>query len=196
MATAVKRPTGREEVVDAILDAAERLFAASGPADISLRSVAREAGVNYGLVHRHFGTKDELLERLLERYAERWTAQLDAVPDYRTALDTLFGGDVDTGAYLRVLAWMLVSDRTKDAVEAPRRHARLDLLVDLDHAPSTRATTAAALALAFGWRLFNPFIRDALHVDAASTPEFHEAVRRRLHALIKGEAGEAPGERG
>lgn len=185
-------------MVDAILDAAERLFAASGPTDVSLRAVAREAGVNYGLVHRHFGTKDEVLERLLERYAERWTAQLEAVPDYRTALDTLFGGGVDTGAYLRVLAWMLVSDRAKEAAEAPRRHARLDRLVDLDHAPDDDggATTAAALALAFGWRLFNPFIRDALHVDAAATPEFHEAVRRRLHALIEPGGGPRTGERG
>ena len=41
-----------------------------------------EAGVTYGLVYRHFGTKDALLERLLVRYAERWQAHLGSNPDY------------------------------------------------------------------------------------------------------------------
>jgi TetR/AcrR family transcriptional regulator, repressor for neighboring sulfatase len=189
MATAVKRPTGRDEVVDAVLDAAELLFAASGPADVSLRAIAREADVNYGLVHRHFGTKDDVFDQLLERYARRWGAQLEAAPDYPAALDRLFGPGVDTGLYLRLLAWTLLSDRAKEPAAAPKRHATLDRLLDLEHVPEAgdpTVTTAAALALAFGWRFFNPFIRDALHVDDERSAEFHESVRRRLHDLIDG----------
>ncbi|HQV56487.1 MAG TPA: helix-turn-helix domain-containing protein [Ilumatobacteraceae bacterium] len=92
MATVVKRgvakPTGRDEILDAVLDAAERLMAAGGP-DVSLRAIADEAGVNYSLVHRHLGTKDELVERLLIRYAERWMKTLDDDPDFGRALDRL-----------------------------------------------------------------------------------------------------------
>lgn len=191
MATAVKRPTGRQEVTDAVLDAAEALFAASGPADVSLRAIARQAGVNYGLVHRHFGTKDDVFDRLLQRYAERWLAQLDTVPDYSAALDRLLGPRVDAGAYLRLLAWTLLSDRQEGQAQAPGRRALLDQLVALEQAPTgpeATATTAGALALIFGWRFFNPFIRAALHVPEADAGQLHEAVRSLVQRLASARA--------
>lgn len=51
---------------DALLAAAVELFAEHGPASVSIRDVARHAGVNHGLVHRHFGGKDDLLAEALE----------------------------------------------------------------------------------------------------------------------------------
>src|SRR4051812_39804951 len=131
MATEVKRPTGREEILDAVLDAAERLFAAAGPADVSLRAIAQEAGVNYGLVHRHFGTKDVLFERLMQRYTDRWLARLADEPDYDAALDQLLGPDLEGSPYLRLLAWTLLSARSSDGAEAHSRHAALDRLPPL-----------------------------------------------------------------
>ncbi|MSX85805.1 MAG: TetR family transcriptional regulator, partial [Actinobacteria bacterium] len=58
------RPFGRDEVRDAVLDAAARHFAASGTG-ASLREIASDAGVNLGLIHRHFGNKDDLLRAVL-----------------------------------------------------------------------------------------------------------------------------------
>lgn len=49
-----------------LLAAAVELFAEHGPASVSIRDVARHAGVNHGLVHRHFGSKDELLAEAIE----------------------------------------------------------------------------------------------------------------------------------
>ena len=183
MATPVKRPTGRDEISDAVLDAAERLFAAAGPVDVSLRGIAVEAGVNYGLVHRHFGTKDELFDRLLARYAERWIAQLDAGADYDTALETLLSPSPTTGAYLRLLAWTLLSD--DKGADAHRRHAALDRLPELRDGEDAATTTAAALALVFGWRFFHPFIRAALHLDDLDPAELHEAIRAELHRMTR-----------
>jgi TetR/AcrR family transcriptional regulator, repressor for neighboring sulfatase len=51
---------------DALLAAAIELFAEHGPASVSIRDVARHAGVNHGLVHRHFGSKDDLLAEAVE----------------------------------------------------------------------------------------------------------------------------------
>ncbi len=51
---------------DALLAAAVELFAEHGPASISVRDIARHAGVNHGLVHRHFGSRDELLAEAIE----------------------------------------------------------------------------------------------------------------------------------
>ena len=59
------KPRGRDEVVDALLHAAAALFAAKGPAQVSLRDVARAANVNVGLIHRHIGSKEDLVAAVL-----------------------------------------------------------------------------------------------------------------------------------
>ncbi len=184
------RPTGRDEVTDAVLDASERLFAAAGPADVSLRAIARDAGVTYGLVYRHFGTKDVLLDRLLMRYAERWKDHLGAEPDYANALGELLGDSFDTGPYLRLLAWTLLTGVPDRDAASYRRHSTLDELPAL--APGAdpgderaRRQTAGALAFAFGWRFFNPFIRAALHFDDDDPAAVQSAIRQQLHTLIR-----------
>src|SRR3954466_7316163 len=186
MATAVKRPTGRDEILDAVLDAAERLFAAAGPADVSLRAIAQEAGVNYGLVHRHFGTKDELFDRLMQRYAERWTARLERGEiDYDGALEQMLGTGRDVGAYLRLLAWTMLADRPA-SWDPHRRHAELDRLPELRGGDEREAalTTAAALAFAFGWRFFGPFLRGSLHLDDATDDELTAEMRDVLRRVV------------
>ena len=184
MATHVKRPTGREEISDAVLDAAERLFAAAGPNEVSLRAIAEAAGVNYGLVHRHFGTKDELFERLMHRYAERWTARLDAGEiDYDGALEQMLGTSADAGTYLRLLAWTLLSDRPA-SWDPHRRHAELDRLPAMLRDDDAVTVTAAGLAFAYGWRFFGPFIRAALHLDGVSDDELTREMRAVLHAIV------------
>lgn len=51
---------------DALLAAAIELFAKRGPASVSIRDIARHAGAHHSLVHRHFGTKDDLLAEAIE----------------------------------------------------------------------------------------------------------------------------------
>lgn len=190
MATHVnRRPQGRDEVVDAVLDAADRLFAEQGPGNVSLRAIAQEAGVNYGLVHRHFGTKDDLFDRLLERYAERWNERVQQESlDYVGALEELLGPQTETpatGSYMRLLAWTLLSSGSP--AEAHRRHITLDRLPSLGGIPDSADsvnTTAAALAFVFGWRFFRPFIEDALDLEHGD-PGVHESIRARLRRLIE-----------
>jgi len=52
-----------------ILDAAEKLFTSNGFAGTSLRAVIKEAGVNTASVHYHFGSKEGLIEAVLDRWA-------------------------------------------------------------------------------------------------------------------------------
>jgi len=48
----------------AILDAAERLYADRGFADVTLRDIVAAANVNLAAVNYHFGSKDELIAEL------------------------------------------------------------------------------------------------------------------------------------
>jgi AcrR family transcriptional regulator len=75
---------------DAILDAAERLFANSGFDGTSMRSIAEAAGVAQGLLHYHFGTKERL-------FAEMFTRRSEAINATRIErLDSLFAREVPT----------------------------------------------------------------------------------------------------
>ena len=61
----------REDAEQALLDAAERLLISVGYANITTRKLAEEAGVNHGLVHYYFGSMQELLLQVLERFTDR-----------------------------------------------------------------------------------------------------------------------------
>ncbi|UCH84291.1 MAG: TetR family transcriptional regulator [Candidatus Latescibacterota bacterium] len=52
-----------------IMDAAESLFATHGFGAVSLRTIIKQAKVNTAAVHYHFGSKDGLIEAVLQRRA-------------------------------------------------------------------------------------------------------------------------------
>jgi AcrR family transcriptional regulator len=72
-------PAGASEkrglATEALLDAAERLLIQHGHAGITSRALASEAGVNHGLVHYYFGSMEEVLVQVLERFTERLVAR-------------------------------------------------------------------------------------------------------------------------
>ncbi|WP_431278388.1 TetR/AcrR family transcriptional regulator [Leifsonia poae] len=70
-----------------ILDAAAALFAEQGFGGVSLREIAARAGISHPGLLRHFGSKDELLVDLLDRYESENQAWLEGrgYPDTRTA---------------------------------------------------------------------------------------------------------------
>jgi AcrR family transcriptional regulator len=95
MAKAAARPGHDTE--QALLDAAERLLVDVGAAGITTRRVAEEAGVNHGLVHYYFGSVEQLLVRVLERFTDRlverqrqmYAADVPFLEKWRTAMTYL-----------------------------------------------------------------------------------------------------------
>jgi AcrR family transcriptional regulator len=69
------RPYHHGDLSRALVDAARRILENEGPAALSLRAVAREAGVSPAAPYHHFKDKSELLEAVAH---EGWVA-LDAV---------------------------------------------------------------------------------------------------------------------
>lgn len=68
-----------------ILDAAERLFGERGFEVVSLRDITGLAGANVASVNYHFGSKDKLIDAVVERHAapvnERRMAMLDTAEE-------------------------------------------------------------------------------------------------------------------
>ena len=87
----------REEAEDRFLDAAERLLIEVGHAGITTRRVAKEANANHGLVHYYFGSMENLLARVLERFTYRlierqralYSSDVPFVEKWRTAMHYL-----------------------------------------------------------------------------------------------------------
>ena len=75
------KATGSGETRDAILNAAEDLFSKHGFYGVTIREVAREAGVDTALVHYYFGAKKELFDAVFIRRAEVWNNERVAAVD-------------------------------------------------------------------------------------------------------------------
>ena len=61
----------RIEATDALLDAAESMLVDVGYGAITTRRLAERAGVNHGLVHYYFGSMEDLLLRVVERFTDQ-----------------------------------------------------------------------------------------------------------------------------
>lgn len=77
----MQQPHPRQETPARLMDAAELLFAEHGVEAVSFRQLAQAAGANVAAVHYHFGSREALLEAVLERrmvrIAQRRAALLD-----------------------------------------------------------------------------------------------------------------------
>ena len=72
---------------ESILDAAEDLFSKHGFYGVTIREVAREAGVDTALVHYYFGAKRDLFDAVFLRRAEVWNNErVEAINRYAVEL--------------------------------------------------------------------------------------------------------------
>ena len=155
MAAIVTQPApktaARAAAEEALLDAAESLLAQVGYAGVTTRRLAEEAGVNHGLVHYYFGSNENLLVHMLERFTDRliarqrelYAADLPFAEKWRTAMRYLVNEDVSYQKIwleLQALAWNNpdISERLArvnaewravltDAFEEPRRELGIGL---------------------------------------------------------------------
>jgi AcrR family transcriptional regulator len=76
------RKAARQErsqvTVDAILEAAARLFAEGGLEDVNTNRIAELAGVSIGSLYQYFPSKQAILGELIDRHSEQTTAALAA----------------------------------------------------------------------------------------------------------------------
>ncbi|MCX7620768.1 MAG: TetR/AcrR family transcriptional regulator [Acidimicrobiales bacterium] len=175
-------PHGRSAVKRALLDAGRQLFAVRGPNSVSVRELAAVAGVNHGLVHRYFGSKDGLLGAVLDDLAHQIA---DTVTSELQPIDL---DDSTVDAYWRVLARAILDGRDPATLQSdfPTVRALVAKGRADGHSPSaSRERAAHVLALELGWRMFKPFLAAAtgLRLDdpGVARRSLNRAVGRLLH---------------
>jgi AcrR family transcriptional regulator len=108
---------GRREAIAALLDAAEHLLVEQGYGAITTRKLAEQAGVNHGLVHYYFGSMEEVMVQVLERFTARlierqramYSSDRPFIEKWRTAWgfqeDDLSSGYSKIWLELQAMAW-------------------------------------------------------------------------------------------
>jgi TetR/AcrR family transcriptional regulator, repressor for neighboring sulfatase len=71
----------REDVSEALIDAAAALASERGSGHVTVRDIAARAGVNATFVHRYYGSKQNLVRAAMQRAQERLAARIAEVPD-------------------------------------------------------------------------------------------------------------------
>jgi AcrR family transcriptional regulator len=189
---AASKPHGRDQVVESIIDATLSLWSVKGPAELSLRSIAARAGVNYGLVHRHFRTKEAVIKAAMDRVVERSVQFVGDSTDLVEAMDRVL--PPSTGAHSRLLAWAILQYFVDDVL--PSEDAFLSRLrelaaVDVDSAAPdadvlAKVKAGSMLATLYGWKLFEPYLIRGLGLQDLSSNELNALVRQTLLKVIKG----------
>jgi AcrR family transcriptional regulator len=87
--TAEPRPYHHGDLRRALVDAARRLLEAEGPSALSLRAVAREAGVSPAAPYHHFKDKAELLDAVAHEGWEIMGAQMAEAKASTTGMQQL-----------------------------------------------------------------------------------------------------------
>jgi TetR/AcrR family transcriptional regulator, repressor for neighboring sulfatase len=185
-AGAKTKPYGREQVIESIIDATLSLWSAKGPSEVSLRSIAARAGVNYGLVYRHFRTKEAVIRAAMDRVVARSMHFTEDCTDLVDAMDSVLPRS--TGAHARLLAWAILQYLVDDILPAEdpflqrlRDLAKADHADDLPDADTAAKVKAGSLlAMLYGWRLFEPYLVRGLQLEQLSHEELDALIRGRM----------------
>ena len=179
-----KKPHGREEVIEAILETAAELFSKHGVAAVSLRQIASRAKVNLGLIHRHFGSKERLRQQVQDHLAAKVRDDIgipqSAMEGGWKALEVIRRNDV----FWRVLARTFLDGKfegdiqsefpfVQNQVELTGRAQEKGILPpDMD----PRILTAGAIALGLGLLVFEPYIVAGTGLDKEYGSEAFDRV--------------------
>jgi AcrR family transcriptional regulator len=186
-------PRGDSAVTrQAILAAARRLFAAHGVDGVSVRRIAAEAGVNHALVHRYFGTKDEMVAAILLAEGEAMSALGRPDADAGTSLAALRQvllhalGEGRTSVMLMLRAEIdgLAPERLLEG--EPLRPLVLLRAWLADHAPDGADVDVEALTMVVGAAMMGlvscrPVLAAGVGVEQ---PDDEELVRRCVDVLV------------
>jgi AcrR family transcriptional regulator len=172
-----EKPVGREAVMDALVEATSALIVEQG-VTVSVRDIAQRAGVNHGLVHTYFGSKDALITAAFGHIVDRAAAELDG--DGFPPADLAFrrGGEI-TRALARVMLDVGGDPYPRHPILPSWRAALARTRPDAD-AAELDAAIIVATTLGLGWALFAEHLCDILDVD----DEQRDAIEGRVLSLV------------
>jgi len=188
---------------EAVLDAAERLFADRGYESTSLTDVGGAAGVSRGTPGYFFGSKERLYRAVLERCLERVRAAVRSGRERALASkepsDVVLAGAVGeyfdfinaNPHFVRLLEWEALAGGAHLKTLPPHLEAAqealgaivTELAMDPDDRAEAEQLLVSMLALSWFHVVHGPTVLRGLGVDASS-PAYREERRRHVVNLV------------
>lgn len=195
-----KKPRGREAVMKATIQAATELFAARGPASVSIRDIAQAARINHALIHRHFGSKRSVLRAVLKQTVDAVAAISGEITPNHLGMTRLFNISAEHAHYWRALARAILDGENPGSIQSeyPTVQRIIELLrAGRRHRPRVspnkrgepvvldeRIIAGTIIAVMLGWLLFEPFLLQATGLDRSDREKIRGGVVHVMDALI------------
>lgn len=160
----------KEETAEAILTAAERVFAEEGLLAARMEDIAAAAGVSVGTLYNYFADRDALFTRLLELRRTELVQRLDDVPE--GADRASFESELES--LLRVIFEHFEEHRPF-----------LSIALAGEHVPSTRATLSSRETMRAIYARFEKVVARGLGIGALS-PESSALYPALLMGMSRG----------
>lgn len=194
-------------VREQILDAAQDLFATHAPASVTVRDIARRAGVEHSLIHRHFGSKDNLVREAFLRNALRYIAEVEGADDAIDGFALFFAQAINRHEGVLMMLQDLVTSEGTDLppsspgvavhilqLEAevkrigPER-AALQLRKGESLAERVRLTTICAILLMSAWAIGEDWVVNAGRFGNVERDELRQRLFATVQRLVMRELG-------
>jgi len=159
--------------MQALVDATIALIVEKG-LSMSVREIAQRAGVNHGLIHTYFRSKDGLLSAAFEQIQRRADAAKDERGFPPPDIAGLRGGEI-----AKALARVILEDAgdpfPRHSVTTTWREALARERPELTE-PELNARIISATSLSLGYALFADYFADVLELDDATRADVTERV--------------------
>lgn len=182
-----KAVIGKDAVMKAVIEAATDLFSEKAPSRVSIREIASKAGVNHGLIHRHFGSKQNLIAAVVSNI------------DKQIRLETSSGNSFSDSFKLASKAairdprvWRIPARLIMDGEGALLHQNQNSYLKDLRNAAAKKLddngfkgltadeSVIFLIALGFGLEMFGDYISESMEIEK---PDGDELLRRIVEIL-------------
>lgn len=175
-------PIGRDEIRAAVLDAADQLFATRRPSLVTIREIAALAGVNHALVHRHFDTKENLVQEALARADTRLALGWEDLTEAFDVAEFILRNQELYGQALLMLEGSLMDGDTARASSKliDGLAARLQGLTE----PEARTAAVTAVSLLLGWATYGGWLSAAANLTGEQE-RLESSVEAALRAILQ-----------
>jgi len=182
-----------------VIEAAKELFSERGPDQVTLREVAEVAKVNHALIHRHFGTKDNLLKVVLHQEALAFSQATVSAVNSPDVARRLFEEQQHREPFVRILAYALLQGTPTEFLYS-EQGALAGLVSRLQNEPASEGgsavprvdpaiAVAAVSAFTKGWLIFESWVLRAVGYSGDIAIVRDEVVGILEHIIRLAESG-------
>ncbi|MDC7226471.1 MAG: TetR/AcrR family transcriptional regulator [Spirochaetales bacterium] len=173
---------GKQAVMAAVVKAATELFSESAPSSVSIRDIAAKAGVNHGLIHRHFGSKQNLMAEVLAGIDSRLKASAAGAGSFNEAFEKAASAAIDMPEIWKIPA-RLVMDGEIELLTKNRKSYLADLRTRAKEQMNDKTfynfspdeSLLMLISLGFGLEMFGDYISSAMGIE---NPDVAEVLKK------------------